>query len=320
MAATIHSLKVPQLRAEQGSAAAGRIRAEAERARPLPDEFAPRAHRPQASLLSAGQIRVPGARRAPHRQQAAHRLGDGHPRGDRLSQVDDRADARNAARRGVRRARQHVRRLPRHLPGPEAQFRLRGHLATDRGGTSAGDRPDAAPQVADRHRRHRRRRDRDQVLDRHDQSLVAHQHGAGTAARPGDDGDGPGLSRLLSGGRARTSSAPPAGRSRARFRRGRRTRVPGAAGAGAPRRLRHPRSPHQALPHHHAGGADPGGRYGARAGQHQHLHHGRAARQDLRPDRGSAARDDRQDRTGAGVHPRPRARSTPALDSEGASF
>ena len=39
-------------------------------------------------------------------------------------------------------------------------------------------------QVADRHRRDRRRRDRDQVLDRHDQPLGAHQHRARPAAGP----------------------------------------------------------------------------------------------------------------------------------------
>ena len=69
------------------------------------DELAPRADRPAAPLLSAGQVGVPGARRAAHRQQAAHRLGHGDPRGDRLSQVDHRAAcSRRCAPRATSRA------------------------------------------------------------------------------------------------------------------------------------------------------------------------------------------------------------------------
>ena len=69
------------------------------------------------------------------------------------------------------------------------------------------------PQMADRDRRARRRRDRDQVLDRHDQPVGAHQHGARAAARPGDDRDGPRVSGVLPGRGARAASRPHARRS-----------------------------------------------------------------------------------------------------------
>ena len=56
---------------------AGRIDAQAERPGTLPDQLAPRADRPRPSLLSAGRVGVPRARRAARGQQAADRLGDG---------------------------------------------------------------------------------------------------------------------------------------------------------------------------------------------------------------------------------------------------
>ena len=101
------------------------------------------------------------------------------------------------ARRRLRGARQHVRRLLRHQPRARADLRPSGHLADHRGGAAVRRRADAPAQMADRHRRDRRRRDRDQVLDRRDQPVGAHQHGARAAARPGDDRDGPRASRVL---------------------------------------------------------------------------------------------------------------------------
>ena len=99
-------------------------------------------------------------------QPTPHRLDQRHLRPDRIPEIDHRAHARNADGRGLCRARQHVRRLSRHRPGSRAAFRLRGHLADHRGIAASRRRPDAPHQVADRHRRARRRCDRAAILDR----------------------------------------------------------------------------------------------------------------------------------------------------------
>ena len=185
--------------------------------------------------------------------------------------------------------------------------RLPGDLAAHRGGAAARHRADPPPQVADRHRRHRRRCDRDQVLDRA-RSAPGRTPTPCSGLRPDLLTTAMGRAYLAfcsaeeRDRHLRQLRADP----RARLRRGRGTRVPRAARAGAPRRLRDPRSAHQAVPHDHAGGADPRRRDRARAGQHQHLHDGRPARQGRRADRRAACRRrSRADRARARVLQRP---------------
>ena len=189
--------------------------------RPLPHQFAARRDR---SRRTAPIRRCKSVCRALDVLRTVNKLRiasvHGDPRGDRLSQADHRADARDAGGRRLCRARQHVRRLPRHQPRAEAQLRLPGHLADHRGGAAVRDRADAPAQMADRHRR------ASTATRSRSSSGPARSARGRTPTRCSGCGPtcvttamGRAYLAFCSGRRARAASAPPARRSAARFRR-----------------------------------------------------------------------------------------------------
>ena len=103
-----------------------------------------------------------------------------------------------------------------------ARVRLSGYLADHRDRPAICDRTHPTNEMADWYRRARRRRDRDQVLDRHDQPGGAHQYGARAGPDLATTAMGARCSRSVPTVSASSRSAACAP-TRARFRRGERS-------------------------------------------------------------------------------------------------